>query len=152
QKRDEVEELNKELRAAQAELRSTLYASQMNLAQHAWDRGRLSRVLDLLGQQRPKEGASDLRNFEWHYLDRLCHSEDLTLEVNCASALPADRLVAFSPDGKRLAVASFVKLKEKRTFGEKEVEVTHERKTVKVCDAQTGKELLIVKGNTGSVG
>ena len=41
--------------------------------------------------------------------------------------------MAFSPDGKRLASAS---------AGDK---------TVKVWDAQTGQELLTLKGHTGSV-
>ena len=46
----------------------------MNLAQHAWEAGGIRRVLELLEQHRPKPGESDLRGFEWYYLDRLCHA------------------------------------------------------------------------------
>jgi eukaryotic-like serine/threonine-protein kinase len=128
--RDEVQALNATLRETQAQLQRTLYAAHINLAQHAWEKGRSSRVLELLDQQRPKDGESDLRGFEWYYLDRLCHSDLLTLKVGF-SGLPADRGLAFSPDGKRLASA---------TSGDN---------AVKVWDAQTGKEMVTLKGHTG---
>src|SRR5262249_23314889 len=55
-----------QVRALNERLRSTLYAAQMNVAQHAWDAGNIQRVRDLLEDHRPKPGESDLRNFEWH--------------------------------------------------------------------------------------
>ena len=79
----------------------TLYASDMNLAQHAWEAGDIRRVRELLQRHRPHPGESDLRRFEWHYLNRLCHQELLTLDGRSG---PADH-VAYSPDGKRLASA-----------------------------------------------
>ena len=84
--------------------------------------------MELLEQHRPKPGETDLRDFEWHYLHRLCHSDLLTLKGH------TDRVtsVAYSPDGKRLASGS----------GDK---------TVKVWDLQTGQELLTFKGHTGGV-
>jgi WD40 repeat protein/serine/threonine protein kinase len=120
-RRDEVQALNKKLQATQAQLQRTLYAAHMNLAQHALDAGGVERVLELLEQYRPKRGESDLRGFEWHYLDCLCHSDLLTL--NHTGGV---RSVAYSPDGKRLASATW-------------------DKTVKVWDGQTGKELLTLK-------
>src|SRR4051794_27582434 len=127
--RDEVKALNEKLLTTQQALQSTLYAAHMNLAQNAWDAGGSQRVKELLEQHRPKPGETDLRGFEWHYLYRLCHGELLTLTGH------ANRVnsVAFSPDGKRLASAS-------ADF------------TVKVSDAQTGQELLSLKGGTSGVG
>src|SRR5262249_47458336 len=71
----------------------------------------------------PKPGESDLRGFEWYYLYRLCHQEIFTLKGHTGIV----NSVAYSPDGKRLASAS------------------HDR-TVKVWDAQTGKELRNFNG------
>src|SRR5262249_35318850 len=68
-------------------------------------------------------GEPDLRDFEWHYLYRLSHSELLTLKGHTGGVSS----VAYSPDGKRLASAS-------------------DDKTGKVWDAQTGKELLTHQG------
>jgi WD40 repeat protein len=125
--RDEVKALNDKLAAKEQQLQRTLYAAHMNLAKHAWDDAAVHQVLELLEQHRPKAAETDLRGFEWYYLDRLCHSDLLTLRHS-------GRLysVAFSPDGKRLASAS-------------------RDKTVKVWDAQTGQELLEFKGHSDVV-
>ena len=117
---------------------------------------------ELLEQHRPKPGETDLRGFEWYYLDRLCHAELLTLR----HPAPAYS-VAYSPDGKRLASASgfggaMVKLWDVQTGKEllslkgagarvvfspdgKRLASGAEDKTVKVWDAQTGQELLNLK-------
>ena len=97
--RAEVRTLNEKLQATQDQLRSTLYAAHMNLAQHAWENNNVGRVVELLEQHRPKAEETDLRGFEWHYLYRLCHAEIFTLQG-------AGRSVVFSPNGKRLASAS----------------------------------------------
>jgi hypothetical protein len=131
--RDEVRALNdkllatnEKLQATQAELRSTLYAAHMNLAQHAWEAGAIGRVDELLAHHRPKEGGTDLRGFEWHYLYGLCHAELLTIKADAHPILG----VAYSPDGKRMAAA----------FG------PGANATVKVWDVQTRQELLSLKG------
>src|SRR5439155_9910823 len=90
--------------ALNEKLQRTLYAAHMNLAHNAWEADGLGRMRELLEQHRPKAGETDLRSFEWSYLYRLCHAELLTLKRGYAGgSIPADRSVAFSPDGKRLA-------------------------------------------------
>src|SRR5262245_46107960 len=72
--RDEVASLNERLQATQARLRRTLYAAHITLAQRAWEEDATERTLELLDEDRPQPGQTDLRGFEWHYLQRLCHS------------------------------------------------------------------------------
>ena len=60
--------------------RRAAYIAHMNLAQHEWDDTHVARVLDLLEDERPREGETDLRGFEWFYLNRLCHSDFRTLK------------------------------------------------------------------------
>jgi WD40 repeat protein len=131
EQRDDVKALNEKLQAAneklqatQSRLQDTLYAAHMNLAHNAWETGGLSRMLQLLEQYRPKPGATDLRGFEWYYLQRLNHSDLFTLTGHTDSVWS----VAFSPDGKRLASAS-------------------SDKKVKLWDAQSDKELLTLVGH-----
>ena len=95
----------------------------MNLAQHAWEAGSIERVLELLEQHRPKAGESDLRGFEWYYLYRLCHAELLTLKGRW-------RQRGLQPG--------------RQTPGQRSG-----TDTVKVWDAQTGQELLVLKGTDG---
>ncbi len=100
----------------------------MNLAQREWDDTHVGRVLDLLEGERPRQGETDLRGFEWFYLNRLCHSDLRTLGGH------ADGVngVAFSPDGRRIASAS-------------------RDQTVKVWDAGSGQVALTLKGHTDGV-
>ena len=50
-----------------------------------------------------KHSHGDLRGFEWHYLNRLSHSELLSLNGHADSVHSA----AFGPDGKPLTWAEF---------------------------------------------
>jgi WD40 repeat protein len=58
----------READAARQWLQRSLYASDMQLAEEAWESGDLPRMRDLLERHRPRPDAPDLRGFEWHYL------------------------------------------------------------------------------------
>jgi WD40 repeat protein len=126
--RDEVKALADKLAAKEQQLQKALYAAQINLAQRAWEAGARDQVEELLALHRPEGGEPDRRGFEWHYLNRLCNSSLVTLSGHTGYVYQA----VYSPDGKRMASGS-------------------EDRTVKVWDAQTGRELLTFKGHTAPV-
>ena len=106
------------------EARLTAYASGMGLAQRAWEENNVVRARELL-EEVPREAAGrNLRGFEWFYLSRLCHPDELTLVGHAGGV----KSVAFSPDGQRLASGS-------------------RDQTVKIWDSATGKELFALKGH-----
>src|SRR5262249_19844593 len=82
--------------------RLTAYIAHMNLAQREWEDALVPRALDLLERDRPRAGETDLRRFEWFSLNRLCHSDLMTLRGHTGEVLG----VVFSPDGRRIASAS----------------------------------------------
>ena len=64
---------------------STAYASGMGLAQRAWEENNVVRARELLAEV-PREAAGrNLRGFEWFYLSRLCHPDELTLVGHAGS-------------------------------------------------------------------
>jgi hypothetical protein len=106
------------------------YVAQFALARLDWDKQEIERLASRLDLLRPEQAdGEDLRGFEWHYLDRLCHSGVLTLKGHTNYFTG----VVYSPDGKRLISGS------------------HDA-TVKVWDASTGQELLTLKGQKSSIG
>jgi WD40 repeat protein/serine/threonine protein kinase len=126
--RQQAEHLRYTAEDAAGRLEHQLYASDMNMAFQAWEKGDPSRVGRLLDEHRPKPGHEDLRGFEWFYLWRLCHSDQLTLRGHNALI----RAVAFSPDGRLLATAG-------------------DDSTARIWDSHTAKELFILGGHTGGV-
>jgi WD40 repeat protein/tRNA A-37 threonylcarbamoyl transferase component Bud32 len=93
-------------RARQNELKAlrNLYLSQMNQAWLSWQAGQVRRVQDLLDRQEPnRAGGHDFRNFEWHYLRRLLHSDLRTLRKPAAGPKQQGRVVAFRPGSSQVA-------------------------------------------------
>lgn len=90
-RRDELARLNDNLLRAN-------YISDMNLARVAWDENNLARGRELLAKYRPGRGQKDRRGFEWHYLNRLLHGQELIVKAH-GGWITA---IAFTPDGKRL--------------------------------------------------
>jgi WD40 repeat protein len=72
------------------------YFRNVDLAHRAWKEANLARAEALLNDCPP-----ELRGWEWHYVDRLCHAQRLTLPADVPST--TNFLMAFSPDGSRLA-------------------------------------------------
>ena len=110
--------------AAELEMRRQWYAATINLMQPAWDAGQVGRLRELLSAT---EGYPD-RGFEWSYYQRLCHLERGSLIGHRAGV----RSVAWSPDGTRLATASW-------------------DMTARVWDAATRRELIALKGHTSGI-
>jgi len=80
------------------ELRRALYASDMQFARVAWERGELGRLDLLLARQRPGAEESDLRGFEWHWLSRLAAGELWKADGYDPGG------IAFSADGATVAM------------------------------------------------
>ncbi|HXP63114.1 MAG TPA: serine/threonine-protein kinase, partial [Dongiaceae bacterium] len=98
-----AEEAGRQARvASEQELlaRRRFYAAEMNLAMQAWQAGDLPRTLELLETQRPAQGQSDLRSFEWFHLWNLANARLRTTLPGHAASVGG---LAFSPDGKTLA-------------------------------------------------
>jgi WD40 repeat protein len=83
--------------------RRLLYASDLNVAQQAWETGNLVRARELLQRQRPRGSEEDLRGSEWRYLWRLCQDSSLHTFGGHRKGITT---VRFSPNGKIIASAS----------------------------------------------
>ncbi len=79
------------------------YAAKLNLAERDWQDANLAAVRRHLEETSPPPGKTDLRGFEWYYLDRLCRAQGRTLPEHSHVVTS----VAYSPDGRRVASASW---------------------------------------------
>jgi WD40 repeat protein/serine/threonine protein kinase/Flp pilus assembly protein TadD len=145
--------------------RQTTYAHRLGLAYHEWQAGNLATAGQLLNGC-PQES----RQWEWHYLRYLCHT-DLLLITPPFGEIAG---VVFSPDGRRLAAVGSVadaKLYDALTGEEiltlrghtagihsvafspdgKYLATASQDKTIKMWDAATGQERLTLRGHTGVV-
>jgi WD40 repeat protein len=95
--RKEADARRAEAEVARQSLQRSLYASDMQLAEEAWESGDIPRMRDLLERHRPRRDAQDLRGFEWHYL------RGLGTTVNVATLADDATLGQLSPDGAHYA-------------------------------------------------
>jgi WD40 repeat protein len=109
---------------ARREKEGLLYLMSIERAHAAWRENEVRRADDILTGCSPELCG----NWEWRYVHWLCHSDLRTLKGHAGLV----QGVAWSPDGSRLASASF-------------------DRTVKVWDAQTGQESLTLRGQTRPV-
>jgi WD40 repeat protein/serine/threonine protein kinase len=84
------------------EYRRLLYVRDIGLAYRALKEGDVRQAEALLSPHDLSPGAEDLRGFEWFTLKRLCGGDDWLSITN--KFVPMS--VAFSPDGKLLAIGS----------------------------------------------
>ena len=74
----------------------------MESAFRAWQVGSLAQLQEMLVSQVPTANDEDLRGFEWRFLDARC-KENL-LASTAPNEIQRSDSVAFSPDGKHLAI------------------------------------------------
>lgn len=96
-----------------------VYLRTVNLAHREWNEGNAARARQLLAACRP-----DLRGWEWHYLDRVCHPERLVIPAHRGPIYDTE----FSRDGTRIVTAGL-------------------DGTVRVWDARTGAEVRAFPGH-----
>jgi WD40 repeat protein len=83
--------------------RRLLYASDMLVAEQAWETGDIGRARAILQRHSPQGDQGDLRGFEWYYLWGRCQDASLhTLQGHTGRI----NSVAFSPDGKTMVTGS----------------------------------------------
>jgi WD40 repeat protein len=99
------------------------YRTIMSRAQKAYEYEVFGEANQLLGSL-PISGQEDLRGFDWYYLWRILHNEQLTLNGHSGKI----SCVAISPDGKIVATGS-------------------EDHLAKLWDASTGKLLWTLEGH-----
>jgi WD40 repeat protein len=137
----EVDRLTRQGQAVEKRANTLHYSSNLLKASVLRARGDVAHVLEVLKSHLPKQGQEDLRDFEWYYLWRDCGRESRTLSgapnnavVDMAAlGTPADRLVAFRPDGQFVASTGA------------------DKKTVIVWNATTGEEALTLTGHKDTV-
>ncbi|MBN79462.1 MAG: hypothetical protein CMJ70_04920 [Planctomycetaceae bacterium] len=101
------------------------YYSDMLLVQRNWEAANTGNLRALLNKYAQRD---DLKGVEWDYWERMNGSDVLSLTGHTGDLWD----VAFSPDGQRLASASW-------------------DKTVKLWDAGTGEEILTLAGHKNEV-
>lgn len=89
-------------RTAEADARRNLYAGDLALAFAAYAGGHAERVREILDRQRPAAGESDLRGWEWHFLDGLVRSDRVALLGQMEGDV---QRLQMHPDARRVVAA-----------------------------------------------
>jgi WD40 repeat protein/tRNA A-37 threonylcarbamoyl transferase component Bud32 len=84
-----------ETRRALERLRNASYARDIGFAQSELEANNVDRAMQILNA-----APLELRNWEWNYLEQLCHVERRSFSWNSTGV----RALAYQPDGKQLAV------------------------------------------------
>ena len=132
--KDQAEKRSQELAGVNGKLRHLSYLSDMNLAHAAWDQNNPTLAGELLERYLPKQGEADLRGFEWRYLRRQQHREQMTLTGHDGFVSALD----WTPDGRRLLTFGFPRPGIDRSFRDW---FATARTEVKLWDLASGKEL-----------
>jgi WD40 repeat protein len=100
------------------------YGRTLQVALQEWRESNVGATLDLL-----KGTRSDLRGWEWHYVNRLCHADVLTLRSDRPTTddTAAYDSASFSPDGSQIVTAG-------------------KGGTVRIWDARTGAKIQTLRG------
>lgn len=91
---------------AREKAEDTVYFSRIALADRAWQNNDVQATIELLNKCQPRPGEVDRRGWESRYLDGLCHTEVLTIDSSKVGFHAHIYGVAFSPDGRWLAMGS----------------------------------------------
>lgn len=98
--RAKAELAEKSERQARQSAEAVLYSSQILLALREYESGHVPSARLRLEPYRPK--PAERREFEWHYLDRVCRSEKAAIQVT--NVWPYQ--LAFTPDGQSFVLAA----------------------------------------------
>jgi WD40 repeat protein len=118
EQRARLEAAQQETAAALVRAENSLYCNRIALAEREWLANNVARARLLL-----RDCRSDLRGWEWHYLNHLCHADLLTLRGHDSPICG----LSFSPDGQQLVSAGV-------------------DQTVKVWDGSNGKIVFTQTG------